>query len=115
VLNEAHYAGNGAGFALGTQSTSRNNVERIPGGVYMVNVGITVLQGRFIGGGTSIGLNGNASTELVYDHARWMDPRAIRAVIISANWGTSTYLESIYISDVRVNGRGPHWKDATYG
>ena len=114
VLNEAHYAGNGAGFALGTQSTSRNNVERIPGGVYMVNVGITVLQGRFVGGGTSIGLNGNASTELVYDHARWMDPRPIRAVIISANWGTSTYLESIYISDVRVNGRGPHWKDATY-
>jgi hypothetical protein len=114
VLNEAHYAGNGAGFALGTQSTSRNNVERIPGGVYMVNVGITVLQGRFIGGGTSIGLNGNASTELVYDHARWMDPRPIRAVIISANWGTSTYLESCYISDVRVNGRGPHWKDASY-
>jgi hypothetical protein len=114
VLNEAHYAGNGAGFALGTQSTSRNNVERIPGGVYMVNVGITVLQGRFIGGGTSIGLNGNASTELVYDHARWMDPRPIRAVIISANWGTSTYLESIYISDVRVNGRGPHWKDNSY-
>jgi hypothetical protein len=114
VLNEAHYAGNGAGFALGTQSTSRNNVERIPGGVYMVNVGITVLQGRFIGGGTSIGLNGNASTELVYDHARWIDPRAIRAVIISANWGTSTYLESIYISDVRVNGRGPHWKDNSY-
>jgi hypothetical protein len=114
VLNEAHYAGNGAGFALGTQSTSRNNVERIPGGVYMVNVGITVLQGRFIGGGTSIGLNGNASTELVYDHARWMDPRPIRAVILSANWGTSTYLESIYISDVRVNGRGPHWKDNSY-
>jgi hypothetical protein len=80
----------------------------------MVNVGITVLQGRFIGGGTSIGLNGNASTELVYDHARWIDPRAIRAVIISANWGTSTYLESIYISDVRVNGRGPHWKDNSY-
>jgi hypothetical protein len=114
VLNEAHYAGNGAGFALGTQSTSRNNVERIPGGVYMVNVGITVLQGRFIGGGTSIGLNGNASTELVYDHARWMDPRPIRAVILSANWGTSTYLESCYISEIRVNGRGPHWKDATY-
>jgi hypothetical protein len=114
VLNEAHYAGNGAGFALGTQSTSRNNVERIPGGVYMVNVGITVLQGRFIGGGTSIGLNGNASTELVYDHARWMDPRPIRAVIISANWGTSTYLESCYISDIRVNGRGPHWKDNSY-
>jgi hypothetical protein len=114
VLNEAHYAGNGAGFALGTQSTSRNNVERIPGGVYMVNVGITVLQGRFIGGGTSIGLNGNASTELVYDHARWIDPRPIRAVIISANWGTSTYLESIYISDIRVNGRGPHWKDNSY-
>jgi hypothetical protein len=43
-----------------------------------------------------------------------MDPRAIRAVIISANWGTSTYLESIYISDVRVNGRGPHWKDNSY-
>jgi hypothetical protein len=114
VLNEAHYAGNGAGFALGTQSTSRNNVERIPGGVYMVNVGITVLQGRFIGGGTSIGLNGNASTELVYDHARWMDPRPIRAVILSANWGTSTYLESIYISEIRVNGRGPHWKDNSY-
>ena len=114
VLNEAHYAGNGAGFAAGTQSTSRNNVERIPGGVYDVNVGITVLQGRFIGGGTSIGLNGNASTELRYDHARWMDPRAIRAVIISANWGTSTYLESCYISDVRVNGQGPHWKDVTY-
>ena len=114
VLNEFHYAGNGAGFAAGTQSTSRNNVERIPGGVYDVNVGITVLQGRFIGGGTSIGLNGNASTELRYDHARWMDPRAIRAVIISANWGTSTYLESVYISDIRVNGNGPHWKDATY-
>lgn len=114
VLNEAHWAGNGAGFASGTQSTSRNNVERIPGGVYDVNVGITVFQGRFIGGGTSIGLNGNASTELRYDHARWMDPRPIRAVIIAANWGTSTYLESCYISDVRINGNGPHWKDATY-
>ena len=114
VLNEAHWAGNGAGFAAGTQSTSRNNVERIPGGVYDVNVGITVFQGRFIGGGTSIGLNGNASTELRYDHARWMDPRPIRAVIIAANWGTSTYLESCYISDLRINGNGPHWKDATY-
>lgn len=114
VLNEAHWAGNGAGFAAGTQSTSRNNVERIPGGVYAINVGVTVFQGRFIGGGTSIGLNGNASTELVYDHARWMDPRPIRAVILSANWGTSTYLESIYISDVRINGNGPHWKDASY-
>lgn len=114
VLNEAHWAGNGAGFGAGTQSTSRNNVERIPGGVYDINVGITVLQGRFIGGGTSIGLNGNASTELRYDHARWMDPRAIRAVIIAANWGTSTYQESVYISDLRINGNGPHWKDATY-
>ncbi len=114
VLNEAHWAGNGAGFAAGTQSTSRNNVERIPGGVYDVNVGITVFQGRFIGGGTSIGLNGNASTELRYDHARWMDPRAIRAVIIAANWGTATYQESVYISDVRINGNGPHWKDASY-
>jgi hypothetical protein len=114
VLNQAHWEGNGAGFAPGTQSTSRNNVERIPGGVYDINVGITVLQGRFIGGGTSIGLNGNASTELRYDHARWMDPRSVRAVIVSANWGTNTYLESAYISDVRVNGRGPNWKDASY-
>ena len=114
VLNEAHWAGNGAGFALGTQSTSRNNIERLPGGTHLLNVAGTLGQGRFIGGGTSIGLNGNASTELVYDHARWMDPRAIRAVLVSANWGTSTYLESCYISDIRVNGRGPHWKDATY-
>ncbi len=114
VLNEAHWAGNGSGFAPGVTSTSRNNIERIPGGVYDINVGATVLQGRFIGGGTSIGLNGNASTELRYDHSRWMDPRPIRAVIVSGNWGTSQYLESCYISDVRVNGQGPHWLDGSY-
>ncbi len=114
VLNQAHWEGNGAGFAPGTQSTSRNNVERIPGGVYDINVGVTVFQGRLIGGGTSIGLNGNASTELRYDHARWMDPRAIRAVIIAANWGTNTYQESVYISDLRINGQGPNWKDPSY-
>lgn len=120
VLNEAHWAGNGSGFDPGAISTSRNNVERIPGGVYDVNVGITVLQGRFIGSGTSIGDGrsgnpaGNASTELRYDHARWMDPRPIRAVIVSGNWGTSQYLESCYISDVRINGQGPHWLDGSY-
>lgn len=114
VLNQCHWAGNGAGFGPGVTSTSRNNVEQIPGGEYLVNVGITVLQGRFIGGGTSIGMNGNASTQLIYDHVRWMDPRPIRAVIISGNWGTSQYLESCYISDVRVTGNAPHWLDTSY-
>ncbi len=114
VLNQCHWAGNGSGFGPGVTSTSRNNVEQIPGGEYLVNVGITVLQGRFIGGGTSIGLGGNAATQLIYDHDRWMDPRPIRAVIISGNWGTSQYLESCYISDVRVTGNAPHWLDTSY-
>lgn len=114
VLNQCHWAGNGSGFGPGVTSTSRNNVEQIPGGEYLVNVGITVLQGRFIGGGTSIGLGGNAATQLIYDHERWMDPRPIRAVIISGNWGTSQYLESCYISDVRVTGNSPHWLDTSY-
>ena len=114
VLNQCHWTGNGAGFGPGVTSTSRNNVEGIPGGEYLVNVGITVLQGRFIGGGTSIGLNGNASTQFVYDHAGWIDPRPIRAVIISGNWGTSQYLESCYISDIRVTGNAPHWLDPSY-
>lgn len=114
VLNQCHWAGNGSGFGPGVSSTSRNNVEQIPGGEYLVNVGITVLQGRFIGGGTSIGLGGNAATQLIYDHDRWMDPRPIRAVIISGNWGTYQYLESCYISDVRVTGNAPHWLDTSY-
>lgn len=114
VLNQCHWTGNGSGFGPGVVSTSRNNVEGIPGGEYLVNVGITVLQGRFVGGGTSIGLNGNASTQFIYDHAGWIDPRPIRAVIISGNWGTNQYLESCYISDIRVTGNAPHWLDPSY-
>lgn len=114
VLNHCHWDGSGAGYGAGAQSTSRNNIEAIPGGELLLNVAASVFQGRFIGQGTSIGLNGNAQTELVYDHARWMDPRAVRALILSTNWGTSTYLESLLIDNIRLNGKGPGWKDPKY-
>lgn len=108
--NEAVWAGNGSGYAAGVQCTSRNNVDFSGvNGQYMVNVACRVFQGRYVGAGTSIGLNGNASTELIYDAARWQDFAPIRAVILSANWGTDTYLESLLIDGFRVNGRAPGW------
>lgn len=113
--NYAVWAGNGSGISPGVTCTSRNSVD-FSGvyGVYMVDVALRALQGRFIGSGSSIGLNGNASLELVYNHDEWMDPAPIRAIILSANWGTEQYLESCYISDFRINGRGPGWYDESY-
>ncbi len=81
----------------------------------MVNVACRIFQGKLIGAGTSIGSDkGNASTELRYDHARWQDFAPIRAVILSTNWGTSDYLESVLITGFRITGAAPGWLDPSY-
>lgn len=114
--NEAIWAGNGSGFAPGNQCTSRNSFDASGVyGKYEVNVACRINQGKLIGAGTSIGSDkGNASTELHYDHARWQDPAPIRAVILSTNWGTSDYLESVFITGFRITGSAPGWYDPSY-
>lgn len=120
VLNQACWSGHGGGFTPGVLCTSRNNVIDIPGGYYSVNVGITLPLGRFIGSGTAIGTGGpplwnvNASTEFVYDHARWIDPRPVRAVVLTGNYGMSSYYESFYIDAFRVSGNSPLNYDPSY-
>jgi hypothetical protein len=114
--NEVIWAGNGSGFAPGNQCTSRNSFDASGVyGTYMVNVACRIFQGKLIGAGTSIGSDkGNASTELKYDHARWQDFAPIRAIILSTNWGTSDYLESVLVDGFRINGAGPGWYDPSY-
>lgn len=114
--NEVVWAGNGSGFAPGNQCTSRNSFDASGVyGTYMVNVACRIFQGKLIGAGTSIGSDkGNASTELRYDHARWQDFAPIRAIILSTNWGTSDYLESVLITGFRITGGAPGWLDPSY-
>lgn len=114
-LNHAIWDGNASGFTPTSQCNSRNSVINIPGGELYLNVAARIFQGQMIGVGTSIGsTGGNASTELIYDHQRWQDPAPIRAVILSTNWGTGTYLESVFIDNLRVTGKAPGWLDPTY-
>lgn len=114
--NEAEWAGNGTDFVPGSQCNSRNNVDFSKAyGRWMVNVACRVFQGTYTGAGTTIGgapptWKANASTELIYDAPRWIDPAPIRAVILSTNWGSGgTYLESIYLAGFRIEGRAPGW------
>lgn len=120
VLNHACWIGHGGAFTPGVSCTSRNNVVGLPGGYFSVNVGITTPMGQFLGSGTAIGTGGtplfnpNASTEFEYDHARWMDPRPVRGVLITGNYGHSSYYESFYYTGFRVSGNSPLNYDPSY-
>lgn len=120
VMNHACWIGHGGGFAPGVLCTSRNNLVGLPGGYFSVNVGITTPAGQVLGEGTGIGtggqplMNPNASTEFVYDHARWMDPRPVRAVLLTGNYGSSSYYESFFYTGFRVSGNAPLSYDPSY-
>lgn len=120
VLNHVCWIGHGGSFTPGVSCTSRNNVVGMPGGYFSVNAGITGAMGQFLGAGTAIGtggqplMNPNASTEFVYDHARWQDPRPVRAVFITGNYGHGSYYESFYYTGFRVSGNSPLNYDPGY-
>lgn len=120
VLNHATWIGHGGAFTPGVSCTSRNNIVGIPGGYFSVNAGITTPMGQFLGSGTAIGTGGaplfnpNASTEFVYDHARWQDPRPVRSVLITGNYGHGSYYESFYYTGFRVSGNSPLNYDPSY-
>ena len=119
VLNQACWSGHSGAFTRGALCLSYNSIEGIPWGYFPVDAGITIPRGRFVGSGTAIGTGGaplfnpNASTEFYYDHAGWIDPRTIRAVLQTGNL-SGGYYESVYVSDVRVSGNGPNFYDPSY-
>lgn len=121
VYNQVTWSGHSGSWTPGALCTSYNSFDASGAfGFYWVNVGITVPRGRIVGAGTGIGTGGeplynpNASTELSYNHARWIDPRAMRAVMQTGNTGLSGYYESCYISDFRISGNGPNFYDPSY-
>lgn len=108
------WSGNGAGFIPGVMCTSRNHIY-LPQGIFLMNQVAPVSFGGMYGHGTGgVTMNGNDHTVLAYDHGRWIDRGGSRAVLRSVNWGTNVYLESATLDGIRVDGRGPNWRDTSY-
>lgn len=119
---EGVWQGHGGGFSPGVSCTSRNKII-LPPGRFSVNHAIPCSFGGVIGQGTNVSPdgpanggngNGNDTTHLRYDHARWIEPGSERGIIKSVNWASGGYLESAIIDGVRVDGRASGWRDASY-
>ena len=109
------WEGNGSGFSPNVVCNSRNQI-LFPNGLGYINYHIPVSYGGVKGRGTNIATaNGNNTSHLKVDHARWM-PNALanRSLLQSVNWGTNNYLESTEIDNLRIDGSGPGWKDPSY-
>jgi hypothetical protein len=107
------WQGHGGGFNPGVLCTSRNLIE-FPDGWFDINYTVPISYGGVVGQGTNIATNnGNNTTFLVADNARWIGDLNM-PVMRSVNWGTSTYLESALIDNFRIYGSGPAFLDPSY-
>lgn len=109
---EGVYQGHGAGFAPGTPCTSFNKIV-LPPGQFLVNYAIPMSYGGVIGQGVNIATsNGNDTSHLVCDHAGWIDPDPVRAIVRSV--AKSGYLEGATLDMVRLDGRAGGWRNSGY-
>ncbi len=110
------WQGHGAGFSAGIPCTSFNKIV-LPAGQFGVPAPVPLGYGGVIGQGVNSATNnGNDTTHLVYDHAGWIDPDPIRAIVRSVNSKNTgvTYLEGATLDMVRLDGQASGWRNSSY-
>lgn len=107
------WQGHGGGFNPGVMCISRNLIE-FPDGWFDINYPVPISYGGVLGQGTNwSGVNGNNTTYLVRNNAQWYGDLTM-PVMRSVNWGTSNYLESAIVDELRIFGSAPGWMDPSY-